>query len=236
MRQGDAQGTLIYFPQLSKVETLLDMDHPFVTKVRDNMLSGIINNKNFQKYRDQPEFVIFDDENIDMLQIVFDLYFVPNIGRAISNSIWKNLFQGKHAAAMVEKEDVELFDKRDTPSSNEIRYISDEAALMLLDIIPSLKSTARLPKDSLRIGLLKDEIFVLGSANQLDPLYLDKTILRNTEVTQLLFHVTGSKSKDYTHAKTPPMEGNEKSEFVISTYPTNCCRIIKFPEVKNPNE
>ena len=113
----------IFVPPIKYVRSLIKPDGYFIKLLEEKLIDGIANNELFKKYNNAPEFVLFNEDNIEVLKTIFDLYIVPNIVRHLPEVIEKKFgLDNDQQQLIIEDSTIDLFCGKPI-NENQLNYI-----------------------------------------------------------------------------------------------------------------
>lgn len=199
IKQKQVPTRLILVPKIQYVCELLKTDSHFRNLLSESLIDKMIEDDLMKKYIDIPELVLFKDENIEILKTILDLYILPNVEKNIPNTISRKFGLNNPDNQLIkESNEIDLF-KRIPITDKQFEYIVHEIVLQFLILLPSIKKHDEFPEDNTCIYLCEDEIITINHENALCPIHIDKEIISNKEVMNLLSFVTNTRidEQDY---------------------------------------
>lgn len=185
---------ILLVPSIRSVNELLDPENQFMQLLSDKLIDRIVENETFKKYSDAPELVLFNNENIEIMKTIFDLYIINNISRRLPETISKKFGLDKTDDQLrfaVQSNELDLFNRQPI-TSRQLDFIVEETVLHLLTLIPTMKKSIELPESNFNIHMTDNEIITIGNDKAICPILLNKEILNNEEVIKMILFVTNT--------------------------------------------
>lgn len=185
---------ILLVPSIRSVSELLNPENQFMELLSDKLIDRIVENETFKKYSDAPELVLFNNENIEIMKTIFDLYIINNISRRLPETISKKFGLDKTDDQLrfaVESNELDLFNRQPI-TSRQLDFIVEETVLHLLTLIPTMKKSIELPESNFNIHMTDNEIITIGNDKAICPILLNKEILNNEEVIKMILFVTNT--------------------------------------------
>lgn len=193
MKQKQYPVRRILVPSINNVKSLLQPDGNFIQLLSTKLIDRIITNELFIKYKDAPEFVLFNDDNINSLKLIFDLYMINNIYHRIPESISKKFdLSNPNQQTMIQDDNIDLFNNIPI-NERQLDYIIEETILNLLTLIPTMKKNIELPEHATNIYMTSDEIVTIGNEYALCPIHFNENVIHNDCVMNTLSNVTNTR-------------------------------------------
>lgn len=218
---------IILVPKIKLVRDLLSRDSKLINRLSEELIDGIINNEIFDRYKDLPELILFNEENVEILKTIFDLYMVPNISRVIPEIISKK-FELDDQTKHIFVEDIGISMFKDGINSDIIKYIIDETVLQLMLLLPSIKRLIELPENNSQIYLCDEEIMLVGNENAITPIAFDSSIYNNESVYPILSFVTNTIFKELDYSVETLYKNGLIIDYIVSTGLFNQVSIIRI--------
>ena len=184
----------VLVPSIKYVHELVDPASQFMTLMSEKLIDGVATNERFIKYANAPEFVIFNEENINTLKTIFDLYMIPNIERRLPETIMKKFGLDNEKQQLVfEDNTLDLF-KRKPINEEQLDYIIEETVLQLLVLLPSMRKDIQIIENNKSFHLpLKDQfILTINNQSAICAVHYNDHIIKNKSVIDLLNFVTST--------------------------------------------
>lgn len=219
MKQKQVPTKKIMIAPIKYVSKLLNREGDLMKQVSEQLIDKMTENPLFQKFKDAPEFIIFNNDNIEIIKTILDLYIIPNIERRIPEAIFNKFNLGDESQQMfVEDNTIDLFSCKPI-SDGQFQYIVDETILHLLFTIPTMKKDIELIENNQRIWLTDDEVLIVDHANALTPIHINKSIIENKDVINLLKFITSTTIEKMECGDCGTVKGpnNDLVEYVAST-------------------
>lgn len=225
MKQKEFPVKAILVPSLKSVRRLLDINGLFIHMLSENLMDDIAKNELFEKYNTAPEFIMFNDDNIEVMKAIFDLYIVPNIIRRIPETIDKKFAISDDSQQLFrEDRDIEVFDGI---SNYQYKYIVQEIVLQLLALIPTMKKNIDIPENNTQIFMAEDEVLMITNSNAICPIYFDVDVI-GSPVSELLQFVTSTSFKRIDIGKNVRVKGDKIVQYSVDTGVSNEVALISF--------
>lgn len=234
MKQKQVPVKKIMIIPIKYVKEFLAEGSPFMDYLSNNLIDMIINNKEFIKYKHAPEFEIFNEENIEVLKTVFDLYITPNISRRIPESIYIKFNLGDESQQLfVEDNTIDLFN-REPITEQQYQYIADECVLQMLWLIPTMVKHVEPVENNQNILMTKDEVLIIDHQNALYPIYINEDIINNEDVIKLLEFVTSTKIIEAKYGDSACAKGPDNTivKYEIESNPFNQIIISQYSHIQ----
>lgn len=210
----------IMIPSIKYVIELLKHDGQFMKMLSYDLIESIRKDPLFCKFNNAPELVIFNDENVEILKTIFDLYMIPNIEKRIPETIMIKFGIGDDKQQIfIEDNTIDLFERKPI-NENQFKFIVEEAVLQLLFSLPTMEKNVIFPENNRNIEITNNEILVINNENAVCPIHFNYSIFNNTEVIDLLCFVTSTSFKVTNDG------------YSINTNPFNEVAIITLKEIK----
>ena len=230
MKQKQIPVKRIMIAPIKYVSELLNRDGDFMKLLSEELIDGMISNPLFQKYKNAPEFEIFNETNIEVIKTIFDLYIIPNIERRIPESIYIKFNLGDESQQLfTEDNTIDLFDRK-LLTDGQFQYIIEETVLQLLFTIPTMKKNVEPIENNQRIWITNDEVMVIDHNNALTPIHINKTIIDNKDVMTLLKFITSTtiEKMEYGDYGTTKGPNNDLVEYTASTNIFNQVVVVDY--------
>lgn len=185
---------ILLVPSIRSVNELLDPENQFMQLLSDKLIDRIVENETFKKYSNAPELVLFNNENIEIMKTIFDLYIINNISRRLPETISKKFGLDKTDDQLrfaIQSNELDLFNRQPI-TSRQLDFIVEETVLHLLTLIPTMKKSIELPESNFNIHMTDNEIITIGNDKAICPILLNKEILNNEEVIKMILFVTNT--------------------------------------------
>lgn len=234
---------IIMVPSIKYVDELLHPDGQFMQLLSEKFIDGISKNDAFMKYANAPELVMFQEENIEIMKTIFDLYIIPNISRRIPETICKKFgLNDEKQQTFRENREADLFDRKPI-NGDQLDYIIEETVLHLLTLIPTMKKDIEIPENNMSIQVGEDEIISIDHENAICAILLDDNIIENRSVIDLIKFVTSTNIEPML----VDLDGNKREiaavkkngdivKYLINTNVFNRVALIKLCGIENTPE
>ena len=221
---------LIQVPSMMNLKEFLKTDGPFMEKLSSDFIDQIMKTEYMTKYKDQlPELVLFQDDLIEIMKTIMDLYILPNVSRAIPNVIEKK-FQLNQPSnrTFIQSNDINLFQRPDIEPDEMMGYLAEEFMMQLLMNVVTMERHTEYPEHNEVILLTKDEILTIDNGNAICPIHFNHVILDMENLMKLMCFVTNTIYEAIDQGESVPLKNGEMSWFQIQTSPFNATSITKF--------
>lgn len=226
----------IMIPPIKYVNQFLKHDGQFMTLLSNNLVDDIVKHPLFDKYKDAPELVIFNDQNVELLKTVVDLYIIPNIEKRIPETLSMKFAIGDDSQQLfIEDNTIDLFERKPI-DSNQFSFIVEETILQMLFLLPTMKKSIEIPENNKNIHMTANEILTINNSNALCPLHINLPIINNKNVIDLFSFVTSTTFKNICDGEIAAQKNNEIVLYSIDTNPFNEAVLIKFEGIENIEE
>lgn len=218
---------MVMVPSIKTINSLLRKDGEFIEYLSNNLLDDIKKNSLFQEYSNAPELILFNDENIEILKTVFDIYIVPNIQKYIPDVITKKFDLGSYKMFR-ESNEIDIFDGNKIRSYH-YEYIVDEAILQLFSImLVTMKKDLRLPENNFDVYLKEDDILIIENNNAICPICINSKIIENVGVIELLKFVTDTRIEELDWNVSPICIGTIPADYKVISSQFNTISIVSL--------
>lgn len=182
----------IFTPPIKCVSSVLNTDNILMETLSSNLIDRMITNEWFNKvnYKSIPELVLFNDDNIEILKTIFDIYIIKNVSRRIPEVISKKFQIGNPLVKGIidESNEINIFD--DGICEYHYEYLVEETCVQLLTLLPTLKKTIYTPDNLKMIQLSEDDIMIIDNSNAICPIDFTSNIYSNKNIMNLIGFVT----------------------------------------------
>ena len=207
----------IFVPKIHLIEELLKSDGEVCNWISEKFVD--IMKEELPKI---PEFVLFNEENSEIMKTIMDLYILPNIGQRISNAI-RNKFQlgDENNKIFIESNELNLFGDNHLLGDH-YDYLVEEFKLQLYNLIPSIEKSITLVESNENIRIENDDILTINNEYGICPIYININIINNLNVWKILKFVTS------TEAKFVSSVVDESCAFELQTNVFNQVAIVQY--------
>ena len=178
-------------PSLKNLARFLDQNSEFMQTLSYTLIDKLANHKLIKKYLDVPELFMFNDNNIEIMKIIYDIRITHNIRKCIMDLIVKK-FRLDDPTQQVFQQNWEIDIFNGQINDDQINFVIDEIVLQLLMLIPSINKETRDVSPDLYNVLWFDEILSIDNNNAICPIYVNMDIINNESIIKLLSFVTDS--------------------------------------------
>jgi hypothetical protein len=205
---------LLLLPTTKSVEEFLDIKGQFISWLSNNLINEMMKKKIFIKYSNNPEFVIFNKENIELTKDLIDSNILPNISKNISELIrTKFNLNNPNQQEFYESIKIDLFERKNI-TSEQFDFVVEEIVLQFLLFAPSIKKDIVIPLDNRNIIMNKNSIITINNEKALCNILFNDNIINNRSVIELLEFVTSTSFE------------SEGDHYLINTYTDNIVKVI----------
>lgn len=231
---------ILMVPSIKYVHELLNPDNQFMQLLSEKLIDGISKNNTFMKYADAPELVMFQEDNIEIMKTIFDLYIIPNISRRIPETISKKFgLDDEKQQTFQENREADLFGRKPL-NDDQLNYIIEETVLHLLTLLPTIRKDIEIPENNMSIQVGENEIISIDHENAICAILLNDNIISNEAVIGLIKFVTSTNIE----SMLVDINGNAKEiaavkkngdivKYLINTNVFNRVALIKLHEIDN---
>lgn len=237
IKQKNSPVRAVLVPEIKRVQEFLNPDNEgFIEMLSDRMIDMIANHELIKKYSDAPELVLFNEDNIEVMKTLFDLYITPNIVTRIPESILLKFGLNDPNQQLIRQDrNIQLFDGRFI-DNRQFDFVIDQTVLQLLVLLPTMKRSIEIPEDNSRIFMSKDEILTIGHENAICPIHFNKDIISNKSIIELLSFVTNTNIGIMDNKEVKMQLKNGIAEYHIRTNVFNQVGVIKLEGIQLPKE
>ncbi len=214
----------ISVPAIKNVSNYLRADSKFMKDLSDKLIDEIANHYLIKKYSNAPELVMFNENNIEIMKTIYDLYIAPNITRRIPETIAKKFGlndQDNPSQLFKENWEIELFNNKPI-NEDQFEFIVDQTVLQLLMLIPTMKKEVEIPEERLNIWVSNDKILTIANENAICPIHFTPAIVNNDSVIDLLTFVTNTSFIEKFN------DSNSALDYIVTTGLFNQVSMTKF--------
>lgn len=184
----------IRVPETAEVSKLLVIGSEFANEMADTMIDRMVDNHLLRERLTAPELFLFTDEYRDILRTIFEIYIIPNVSRYIPSVLRQKFgLDDPSEQTFVESSELDLFD-RQFPQEYHHRFIADEAVLHLLITLPRFCPDLKECENNLSVDLpaVDEEFLSIGNQNAISVIHVNRQIIGNGPMLELLSFVTDS--------------------------------------------
>ena len=224
----------ILVPEIRVVQDLLNADGHFINLLSENLIDNMMNHFMIKESSTAPELVLFQEENIEIMKTIFDLYIIPNIIKNIPETIELKFGLNKPTQQIIRQDrDIVLFERRPI-SDDQLRFVVDQSVLQLLVLLPTMKKTIEIPEDNCKIFMNKHEILTIGNSNAICPIHFNDSIISNRSVIELLSFVTDTNISRMENKTTGVSKNGHTVEYYIRSNMFNQVGLTTFEGIELP--
>lgn len=215
----------LFIPAIKNVKELMAQDGQFFNVLSEKLIDRIAKNGRFIPYKDAPEFVLFNDDNIEIMKTILDLYILPNMEKRIPETIGMKFGLNnvnEPNPQIIEDSTLDLF-SRQPINDRQMDYIIEETVLQLLSTIDSMNKDIQYIESNSSFYFQSDDKFALIVANRLaicNVIY-NKWVLENESVAGTLNFVSST-----------AISGAAQDGYMMTTGPSNQCCIEMFKSIE----
>lgn len=233
IRQKRVPTRIIFVPQIRRVQELLNPDGEFMNSLSESLIDNMRNHELFKQYKDAPELVLFNDDNIDTLKTIFDLYIIPNIFRSIPETISKKFdLQNPQQQLIRESNEIDIFDRKPI-EQYQFDYIVEESLLQLLVMMPTVKKEVTIPESNIKLHMSENEILSIGHQSAICNIYINKNIIENEEIIKLIKFVSNTNIKQIDIGDDMCIKGDDIVKYTITSDVFNQLSFTKLIGIDN---
>lgn len=178
MRQKTKPVPIVFIPEIKTLQELLRQDGHFMKMLSDQLLDQMLSSKLFQKYLHAPELILFA-EDIQCMNIILDLYIIPNISRRVPESVMiKFGLNNPQQQTFRESPELDLFYRKPI-NENHVEFMADQSILQLLLLMPTVEKDVEIPEENSKIHMSETEILTIGNEKAICPVHFNDDILSN---------------------------------------------------------
>lgn len=233
IRQKRVPTRIIFVPQIRRVQELLNPDGEFMNSLSESLIDNMRNHELFKQYKDAPELVLFNDDNIDTMKTIFDLYIIPNIFRSIPETISKKFdLQNTQQQLIRESNEIDIFDRKPI-EQYQFDYIVEESLLQLLVMMPTVKKEVTIPESNIKLHMSENEILSIGHQSAICNIYINKNIIENEEIIKLIKFVSNTNIKTIDIGDVMCIKGDDIVKYIITSDVFNQLSFTKLIGIDN---
>lgn len=230
---------VVMVPEIKTITEFLDSDNDFMTRLSSELIDRMNSHPLFQKYNHAPELVLFNDDNVEILKTILDLYMIPTIGRHISETVSAKFGIGKPDQQLVREDPtIDLFEREQVPDEY-FQFVVDQIVVQLLLLIPTMDKQIELPGDNNFIMLGRDEVITINNDNAICPIHFYADIIRNEKAMKLIGFVTSTNIKidDHVGCDAAACKPNGQTvDYYVTTNPFNHTIVTWFNNIVEVSE
>jgi hypothetical protein len=179
-------------PTIRSVQELLLPKNKFMQKIINELIDKMLDNDLFKKYLNHPELELFNDDNIEVLKVLLEYYIIPNIFKTVPGAIRRKFNIGKEDNQLfIEDNEIDLFERKEI-TDRQFDYIVEEIVIKLILMIESENIITDHPENNTHIYLSDNQIITIANDSAIAPISLNKNIIENDSVIDLLKFVTNT--------------------------------------------
>lgn len=221
---------VIMVPTIRSVQELLLPDGPMMQLMGTKMIDMMATHELFKKFSDAPELAMFQEENIEVMKTIFDLYVLPNIQRRLPETIAHkfDLFNPQNQTIR-ENREIDLFDRRPF-NGEQLDYLVEQAVLQLLILLPTMKKEIEYPEANTGIYMTEDEILTVSNDNAVCPIHFNSKIFAGGAIMDVLSFVTNTHVQecDWSENALAKGENHEPVKYNVATGVFNAVYLTKL--------
>lgn len=236
IRQKQIPVRMVQIPSIKSVKRFLDPESGFLQDLSYKFIDSIYDHKLFRKYCTAPEFVLFNNDNLEILKTIFDLYIIPNISRRIPEVIIRKFdLDNPNQQLFRESNEIDLFQGK-LLNDEQYKFVVEESILQMLLLLPTMKKDIELIEDNSQIYLAEGEILTIGNEKAICPILLNDSIIRNESVIDLLKFVTSTEISYIGKEDERALKGDRQIEYFIKTNPFNQICITRLDGIETSSQ
>jgi hypothetical protein len=186
----------VFIPELQQVRMLLDPDGEFMVYLSNNLIDDIVKNELFREFSNIDDFALFNNEDIEILKAITDLYILPNVSRVITSTIANKFGIGNPEVQLfVESNEIDIFQRQSIYlNKSYTKYIVDQTILHMLNITPKIKKIVTMIENNSDIIIPDDShaFLTIGNENAISLIHFNKQVINNSGIMELLKFVTST--------------------------------------------
>lgn len=220
---------MVMVPPIKNVKELLRIDEDFMEHLSNNLIDEIRKNPLFQKYSDAPELILFNEENVEILKTIFDIYILPNVEKYIPDVISKKFSIESHQYFR-ESNEIDIFNGNKILDQH-YEYLIEEIVLQMISLmIPTMKKELEFPEKNYNVFMTDEEILIIENDNGICPVCINKTIINNVSICELLKFVTNTQIEEVDWQTESICKGKDKIavSYKITSSQFNTLTLVKL--------
>lgn len=179
----------VLIPTIRSIKDITKSDSEFVKRINDELVDKFINHQLIKRYINQPEFAIFKDENIQLLQIVLKIFSNKN-GFRVDDKIQTKFGLNNNNNYFREDRNCELF-KDNKVQDEYFDFVVDQAVLQYLALFSNqVSSSYTLKGIEIEFTDVSSSLISIDNPLQLFPLFIDSKILNNEKMMNIIEFIT----------------------------------------------
>lgn len=227
----------VLVPEIRSIQEILNPESHFMKLLSDQLIDKMANHELINQYSNAPELILFNDDKIEILKTLFDLYIIPNIIRTIPETISRKFGLTDPKQQLIrEDRDIDLFN-RQVINEDQFQFVVDQCVLQLILLIPTMKKSIEIPEDNCKIFMTKKEILTIGNENAICPIHFNDSIINNKSVIELLSFVTATNISKMDNKTVGVQKNDDIVEYYISTNMFNQVGLVSLDGIEvSPEE
>lgn len=231
MRQKHKPVHMVLVPPIKRVQEFLDPNGSFMSTMSDDFINWMREDPLFKKFSHAPELVLFDEEHVEVLKTIFDLYVIPNMYRRIPETIsMKFSLMNEEQQTFRESNELDLFDRQPL-TSDQFSFIAHETVLQLMVLLPTMKKEIELPEENSKIHMTDDEILSIGNANAVCPIIVDPVVMGLEGVLDVLGFVTDTTFTKLDNSEICAQKHDSIVTWLIKSSPFNQIALTRLMNI-----
>lgn len=182
----------IMIPSIKTLNEIFDTTSSYMKDLSEYMIDMMRLNPLMRQYKNAPEFILFDSDHNNIMEIIFDTYILPNVIKSIPSTIIKKFaLDDPSNQLFIQSNDIDLFNRKDF-NDEQLSYLVEESILNLLLTIPTMKKDIKFPEDNMNIIMDINDILTIGNINGICPIQLNNMIINQASIIKLLSFITST--------------------------------------------
>lgn len=218
----------IFIPEIRYVSELVSENSELMNHLRGHLVMDMRTWIQIYHYIDAPELMLFDDNHLEIMESILDAYILPNISKRLPETIAIKFGlneTGDHDPRIQEDSSIDLFGRKPF-TTDQYDYITEEAMLQVLTLIPSMNKEITFVENNKEFILpynFNGYILTVNNAQAICPIQYSRAVIYNHDVIDMLNFVTSTNIKD--------TEDGGKHIRVTTGFSNQCC-ITKLLGIK----
>lgn len=209
----------IWVPSINNLRHYIGAHGTLTTGLTYTYLNDILSNPLMNKYCKDVRYSNMTNEVKESLNVIFNLYIIPNMTRSIVNSIIKkfSLNDDNPNGFQIFKEnsDINMFNSQ--PISDDLyQAIVSETVIQLLLLMKSINKQVCIPATSTDNVIKGDQIFSVANVNGITPIHINMDLIQNKSAIELFTFTTNTQitiCEDSAIINTSPFNQISITEF-----------------------
>lgn len=236
IRQKQTPTRKILVPPVKSIRDMIEGEFSdFISDKLIDEINKMLNLPRYKDFRDAPELILFNEDNIEVMKTIFDLYMLENIKSRIPETIEKKFRIGDSKQQLIyESNEIDMFDRKPPTDTKTLEYLAEESILQMLTLMPTMKKEVELPESNKDFLISQSEVLTIGHDNGICPIHLNKNIISKCDaiVDKLLF-ITNTKLDKASRGNKSMMKDDELVIYKASSGMFNQIAITRFIGIQN---